>query len=410
MKPVYKVSSHAPLSPRMDYNRSMKNTHLEHLEDTILNNGTAGGYEVVDFLKQFGDLLGGRKSSLSISTKWDGAPAIICGTDPVTGQFFVGTKSVFNKTNPKVCYDDVDIDRYYQAQILRTKLKACLKYLPQLNIKGIIQGDLLFTQGECRVGKIGRREFITFQPNALRYAVDVNSVKGKQIISSQLGIVFHTVYKGDTIAGSTAVYNKAPQYNSTGDVWVASSDYSTVSNFDIRNFAKYTAIINRATGSLKRSSNFLNIIQNYGESKFIMAVLFKQYFNQKIRAGLELANVRRVASDFAQFYSNKMDEEIAKKKSDKGKAKYKDIKRNGLAFVVKYQTDIYFTVASYLSIRTAKKMVIDQLNKVTDILTFVDGRPSQPEGYVVSYNGTALKFVDDDFRRANITVIKSWAK
>ena len=90
--------------------------------------------------------------------------------------------------------------------------------------------------------------------------------------------------------------------------------------------------------------------------------------------------------------------------------RYKDIKRNGLAFIVKYQTDIYFTVASYLSIRTAKKMVIDQLNKVTDILTFVDGRPSQPEGYVVSYNGTALKFVDDDFRKANITVIKSWAK
>ena len=53
-------------------------------------------------------------------------------------------------------------------------------------------------------------------------------------------------------------------------------------------------------------------------------------------------------------------------------------------------------------------MIIDQLNKVKEIETFVDNIPSQPEGYVVSYSGTALKFVDDDFRRANITVTKSW--
>ena len=78
----------------MHYNKGMKNTHLEHLEDNILNTGTAGGIEVVDLLRQFGYVLSGRKSTLTISTKWDGAPAIVCGTDPVTGRFFVGTKSI----------------------------------------------------------------------------------------------------------------------------------------------------------------------------------------------------------------------------------------------------------------------------------------------------------------------------
>ena len=86
------------------------------------------------------------------------------------------------------------------------------------------------------------------------------------------------------------------------------------------------------------------------------------------------------------------------------------MKRNGLAFIAKYEMEIYFTVASYISVRGAKKMIIDQLNKVKEIETFVDNVPSQPEGYVVSYSGKALKFVDDDFRKANITVIKSWAK
>ena len=407
MTPV-KLSTKSPKPPVMDYNKGMKNTHLEHLEDNILNAGTAGGFEVVDFLKQFGNKLSGRNSNLSISTKWDGAPAIICGTDPLNGKFFVGTKSVFNKTNPKVCYTNDDIDNFYGVSELSSKLKACLLYLPQLNITGIVQGDLLYTDSDKVWGTIGDQQYITFQPNALRYAVKANTPKGVKVIVSQLGIVFHTVYKGDTIANSTAVYNTIPVIESTDDVWVASSDYSGISNFDVRDSAKYTAIINRAQGSLKRSSKFLDIIQQYGQSKFVMALLFKQFFNQQVRAGKVLISTKTVASDFAKFFSDAMDKEIASKKSQKGKDKYTDMKRQGLAFIVKYEMDIYFTVASYLSIRLAKKMLISQLNKVSDIKTFVNNAPSHHESYVVSYNGNALKLVDDEFRRANISVIKSW--
>ena len=92
----------------------MKNTHLEHLEDEILNSGTAGGFNAVTFLRQFSDMLSGKKTDLNITTKWDGAPAIVCGTEPVSGRFFVGTKSVFNKVNPKICFDDTDVDRFYK--------------------------------------------------------------------------------------------------------------------------------------------------------------------------------------------------------------------------------------------------------------------------------------------------------
>ena len=133
----------------------MKNTHLEHLEDDILNSGTVGGFNVVSVLRSFGNMLSGSRPEISVTTKWDGAPAIVCGTDPVTGRFFDGTKSVFNKVTPKVCYDDVDVDRFYQAEILRSKLKDCLKYLSQLNIKGIVQGDLLFSSGDKKYAKLG---------------------------------------------------------------------------------------------------------------------------------------------------------------------------------------------------------------------------------------------------------------
>ena len=412
-----KLSTQPSILGKTEYNGIMKNTHLEHLEDNILNGGTDGALETIDFLKNFGLLLSNKRSDLSISTKWDGAPAIICGRDPVNQRFFVGTKSVFNKVNPKVCYDDTDIDRYYSTEeytILNKKLKICLKYLSQTGIVGVFQGDLLFTEEDKKYAKIGGKQVVTFQPNTITYAVPVDSLKGITVMEAKLGIVFHTIYFGDTLQDMKAVYNPNWQLHTIHtdeNIFIANANFADESNitkFTVRDSAKYTALINRATGSLKRSSQFLNIIHDYGESKFIMAILFKRFFNDRIRKGQGIVDTKRVASDFAQFYSTKMDEEIDSKKSERGKQKYKDMKKNGLAFIAKYELEIYFTVASYISIRTAKKMVISQLNKVRDIQTFVDGVPSQPEGYVVSYKGTALKFVDDDFRKANITVTKSW--
>ena len=188
------------------YNRDMKNTHLEHLEDNILNGSPK---ETIDFLKSFGHMLTGRKSNLTISTKWDGSPAIICGIDPQTDRFFVGTKSVFNKFNPKVCYTETDIDLYYFApddEQLANKLKVCLKYLPTLGIRGMVQGDLLFTN-DTQYANLDGERYITFTPNAITYAVPVDSLKGVSITEAELGIVFHTVYLGDTIQTATAAVN-----------------------------------------------------------------------------------------------------------------------------------------------------------------------------------------------------------
>ena len=80
-----------------------KNTHLEHLEDDIFNQGSAGATNAVRFLESLRDMLttGKGGSNTKVTVKWDGAPAIICGTDPKTGEFFVGTKSVFNKTGSR---------------------------------------------------------------------------------------------------------------------------------------------------------------------------------------------------------------------------------------------------------------------------------------------------------------------
>ena len=106
----------------------MKNTHLEHLEDNILNDGSQGGREAIAFLRSLGKMLDQGAADARVTVKWDGAPAIICGRNPENGEFFVGTKSVFNKTNPKIIYAENDVDRLYSPGQLAEKLKASYRY------------------------------------------------------------------------------------------------------------------------------------------------------------------------------------------------------------------------------------------------------------------------------------------
>ena len=85
-----------------------KNTHLEHLEDEIINNGSRGALNAINFLKSIRQMFRGGSGRTSLTVKWDGAPAIVCGRNPDNGRFFVGTKSVFNKT-PKINHTSTDI-------------------------------------------------------------------------------------------------------------------------------------------------------------------------------------------------------------------------------------------------------------------------------------------------------------
>ena len=195
-----------------DYIVEDKNTHLEHLEDEIINNGSQGAKTAIEFLKSIKQMLQGGEGGSQISVKWDGAPAIFCGTNPENGKFFVATKSLFNAT-PKINYTNADIKRNHGGA-LADKLTVALKYFPKLGIKGILQGDLLFTSGDKSRARVDGKDSIVFTPNTITYAVPV--VKSgflglgrnlyKEINSAKIGIIFHTSYSGKTIKGLSASF------------------------------------------------------------------------------------------------------------------------------------------------------------------------------------------------------------
>ena len=137
----------------------MKNTHLQHPEDSILT----GDLSVLDWFVNPGTL----------SVKMDGAPAIVWGTNPATGNFFVGTKSVFNKVKIKINESHEDIDANHQGNVAQI-LHACLDYLPRT--AGILQGDF--------IGFGGSDEY---KPNTITY-------KFSEVVYEEIIIAPHTVY------------------------------------------------------------------------------------------------------------------------------------------------------------------------------------------------------------------------
>lgn len=186
-----------------EYLTEGKNTHLEHLEDEIINNGSIGARNSIGFLKSVKKMLQGGSGGSNVSVKWDGAPAIFCGINPENGKFFVGTKSIFNAT-PKINYTNADISRNHGGA-LADKLKVALKYFPSLGIKGVLQGDLLFTSGDKKMAKVGGQPSIIFTPNTITYAVPVvktglfGSSMYTNIKNAKIGIIFHTSYSGKTM-------------------------------------------------------------------------------------------------------------------------------------------------------------------------------------------------------------------
>jgi hypothetical protein len=138
----------------------MKNTHLEHPEDSILT----GDLSCLDWFVE---------SDSIISTKIDGAPAIVWGTNPANGKWFVGTKSVFNKVKIKINHSHEEIDANHQGKVARI-LHACFDCLPRT--KSIIQGDFIGYGGSD-----------SFRPNTITYIFP-------EIVTQEIIIAPHTLY------------------------------------------------------------------------------------------------------------------------------------------------------------------------------------------------------------------------
>lgn len=398
-----------------------KNLHMEHGEDLVLNAGVQGTRAVINSLRSVRDMLAGHSTKkVDVTVKWDGAPAIFAGQDPRDGKFFIAKKGIFNK-NPKLYKTNAEIDADTSGD-LADKLKACLRYLPELGIKGVVQGDLLYTREDIKDAKVDDVDYMTFHPNTIVYAIPKNTALAKKVLASKIGLAWHTVYEGDSLENMKAVFGKdiVGSFSASRNVWSTSVDYQDVSGkatMTATETAEVTNLLSQA-GKLfyKLDAKILNSISD--DAELLMRV--KTFNNMKVRAQQRITNVSAHVDGLIEYIQGIYSKEEQEKKTEKGKTAVQEKAKKVLSFFnskSKKQLENIFTMMNLLV--DAKQLIINKLNEVKKLDTFLltkDGyKVTGVEGYVAidKLSGNAVKLVDRmTFSYANFSpeVIKGWEK
>jgi len=388
--------------------------HLEHLEDEMLNYGVEGCKAAVSFLKELRKMLGCDNSTGFMQTKWDGAPSVICGTDPNSGLFFVGTKSVFAKT-PKICYTDFDVDLYYEGD-LAEKLKYSLKYFSGLGIKGIVQGDLLFTKSTLRTETVHGERLYTFRPNTITYGIPTDHPIGQAAGRAKIGVVFHTHYSGDDFQSMQALAG-ATVKGSTDALVVQNDTPMDRVGLNHSEEAKFDAYVRKIERMCHVCGDFLDELVDAtgttGDKKFHIASYLKQFFNNEIKNARSITNVDEAMYDLANFYHAKMSKELAKIKTPANLVKKRNLVYESENYLVNNVYKFKAMLALYKELQAVKQMVIDKLDHLEEFRTFVQTdkgyKVTTPEGYVLHKDGDMIKFVNRlEFAYNNFTLQKQW--
>ena len=210
----------------------MQNKHQEHPEDTILT----GDLSVLDWFVTPG----------ALSVKIDGAPAIVWGIDPACGEFFVGTKAVFNKKKIRIAHSHEEIDTFYEGNVAQI-LHCCFDHLPRLET--IYQADF-----------IGFGGLSEYTPNVVTYQFP-------EIVTQNIIIAPHTCYYAESDLRDAEAYPDRSTWTDTEHVkfvqpeaYIAHGQTSFADVEEVCNFARQMAttatfVDNKGAAHLKKCFN-----------------------------------------------------------------------------------------------------------------------------------------------------------
>jgi hypothetical protein len=396
-----------------------KNLHLEHIEDLVFNEGYTGAKRAFNYLEAVMDLLEGGNPEGKLTVKWDGRPAIICGIDPEDSQFFVGTKSVFATTNPKAAKTPAQVKEFYgDKPDLAEKLLLALKLFPKLGLGTVVQGDFLFGPGDLAEEEVAGEMCYTFTPNTITYAVPVNSDIGKRIAKAKVGIVFHTEYTGATLPEMSANFGYSVRgLTQSSDIWFDDATYKDVSGIATltpQETASIKTVIDQGRATAEKAGSKMDAVLQAEFAKYI-----KPFINNNVRSGEQVGDPMSFLERFMEYYRDRMQKEIDKLKSGPDSpAAQKRIEKiqQQEEFLADNANTLLLTLATYRRIISAKLKLIQKLNAVDKIGTFVKTdtgyRVTNHEGFVAfGVEGGAVKLNDRmEFNALNFAADKSWKK
>jgi len=398
-----------------------KNTHMEHVEDLIFNEGVVGTRKAINFLRDLRDMLAGHsKTGVSRTVKWDGAPAVFAGIDPRDGKFFVAKKGVFNK-DPKVYKTPADVSADTDGT-LRAKLLVALAEFSKLGIKkGVYQGDLMFTKGDVNREEIDGDSYFTFQPNTIVYAVPINSGLGRSISRAKIGVVWHTTYTGNSFDTMSASFGKsiASQFTDVASIWQTDATFTDESGRATFTEKETEQVTNLLSSVGRVFNNTPAELINYFHENQKLLDLVKIFNNSYVRSGKRI-NPRTHTQAFMNWITDRYKKEMDKVKTPAAKEKKKAEMREVMAFFSKFrkgQIQNVWTLMVLLS--DAKQLIINKMNQAGSLRTFLRTRSgfkvTAPEGFcaIDHLSNDAVKIVDRmEFSKANFSpdIIKGWQR
>jgi len=437
-------------------------THLTHLEDLVLEDGKIGFDRFKDHVNGVISYINGLKSDTNVGLKIDGAPAMFFGADPrleFKNRFFVGSKGIFNAT-PKINHNSEDIDvNHGDAPGLSAKLKQALNVLAGFydEIKGIIgnrviQTDFLFAEKPSTETFKDGREYVTFQPQLIKYSipVDVESELYNNVANSNIGIAVHNLWSFRENPNGTVTADKKlsdPKLidriaeigkkhgvfivntlykNDTLDTSIAKSDQQKIQELLEVAEANIEAISPELDDAF-----FPNLPEDEKEAKtrklelqaeLKLVQYFRQFINDQVKR--TVTGERTIYNDaldgkdfsdtffnetFDKFISRHEEKEVGKLSSEKGKTNKRELFRRINSRTGDFKQ--YLKVTHILI--QIKSIILDAFNKVDEDLKIgfayypsKDGGFYQDrgEGFVLFRQGRNVKIVDRlSFSARNLT-------
>ncbi len=387
-------------------------SHLEHAEDFVLNDGVDGMRQVINYMRQVRDTLAGKSvGKINATVKYDGAPSIFAGIDPTDGKFFVAKKGIFNK-NPKVYKTAAEIHADTSGELAQ-KLEDALHYLPKLGIKGIVQGDFMYSHADLKKISISGEDYLTFHPNTIVYAVPLKSALARKMLQSKIGIVWHTRYHGKDFAslkaeGGTAISKTLKQIK---EVWhddVLIKDLTGTVTMTAAETAEVTDILSELGSQFQRMvPSVMNDLSENPEA----LTLVKTFNNSKIRSGEGFGEPAEHVREMIQWIGARLQKEEDSKKTEKGKETARINRRLIMQYFTRHDpaeiTRVYYMINLIIK---AKQVLIQKLNRAGSMHTFLktkDGyQVTGQEGYVITdhLGKNAMKLVDRlEFSAANFS-------
>lgn len=390
-----------------------EDTHSLHMEDSILK-GKAYISRMLGFYNQVFDTLTGSidKEKPGITVKIDGAPAITMYTKfPGLKGPGVSTKSIFNAT-PKVYTTDEEIEADDRSPELKAKLKAALKLAKAKIIPAgeIWQGDLLFTKGDIKnYTDDNGQKYIYFKPNTLVYTLPVGSDGAKKALASDIGIVFHTRYKGSSVQtvkqsndASTDELNGIPEWAFVLDARLPNlSGVQTLSDQEASDIEDSLYDLHSLCSEIVNDADYDLLVNNTDFINFYVMTLQ----NNKVDKS-ELIDPETFVDELHKWVTGKMRKEyqgLEKLKTKAGRDKKRislDDKSKDLHTIIETNEPLLHKIAEALYIAAdVKNKFITKLNSVNKWVNKVETtfgmKDTNGEGFMVSdVDGNFVKLVD----------------